>query len=91
MQFLALFPKRRLPDRHSSLLASTSFRWGFLKIVTRLLPPVLSGRSELQIIQFSNDSEAWWYAFNPKTGKQIYAATEEELHRWISTEHRGRG
>jgi hypothetical protein len=91
MQLLALFPRWRLPNWHCGPLRSTPSRWGFLKIVKRLLPPALSGRSELQIIQFSNDSEAWWYAFNPKTGQQIYAATEEELHRWISAEHQGGG
>ncbi|MBD2256068.1 hypothetical protein [Pseudanabaena sp. FACHB-2040] len=47
----------------------------------------LFSHSDLQVIKFSNDSEAWWYVYDPQTGEQFYAATEEELRRWIKTRH----
>ena len=43
----------------------------------------LSSRSELQVQQFVNGSDAWWYAYDPQAGNWVYADSEAELRIWI--------
>ncbi len=39
--------------------------------------------SKPQVHRFSIGDDVWWYAFDPKQGKSVYADTEEELRIWI--------
>lgn len=47
-------------------------------------------RSALQVSQFVNGSDQWWYAFDPQTGKFVYADSEAELRLWIKENYQGR-
>lgn len=62
-----------------------SFKKGFKRRITGLF----CANCELQVIKFSNDTQAWWYAYDPQTQQHIYAATEEELERWIEAQYQG--
>jgi hypothetical protein len=48
------------------------------------------GDSRLQVSQFFNGSDRWWYAFNPQTGECVYADSEAELRLWIKENYQGR-
>lgn len=55
----------------------------FRRSLRRRISGLLCANCKLQIIKFSNDTEAWWYAYDPQTQQHIYATTEDELDRWI--------
>jgi hypothetical protein len=40
---------------------------------------VIFNDSKVQIYKYSNGSDTWWYAFDPQTGRSIYADSEIEL------------
>jgi hypothetical protein len=44
----------------------------------------------LQVSQFVNGSDYWWYAFDPRTGQYVYADSEAELRLWIKDNYQGR-
>jgi hypothetical protein len=45
---------------------------------------------ELQVSQFMNGSDLWWYAFDPRTGQCVYADSEAELRLWVKENYQGR-
>ncbi|MBD2080148.1 hypothetical protein [Leptolyngbya sp. FACHB-17] len=47
-------------------------------------------KSELQVYQYEQGSDWWWYAFDPRTGDCVYADSEAELRLWIEQNYRGR-
>ncbi|MBD1824250.1 hypothetical protein H6F51_17395 [Cyanobacteria bacterium FACHB-DQ100] len=49
-----------------------------------------SSKSELQVYQYEQGSDWWWYAFDPRTGDCVYADSEAELRLWIEQNYRGR-
>jgi hypothetical protein len=46
--------------------------------------------SELQVSQFENGSDRWWYARDPGTGRCVYAESEAELRLWIKENYQGK-
>ncbi len=45
---------------------------------------ILFGKTELQVSQFVDSAkDNWWYAFDPQTGRCVYADSEVELRLWI--------
>lgn len=49
----------------------------------------ISRNTELEAFQFQNGSDLWWYAFDPRTGRCVYADSEAELRLWIETNYTG--
>lgn len=50
----------------------------------------LIGQSELQVSEFMNGSDRWWYAYDPQTGAWVYADSEVELRLWIKQNYQGK-
>jgi hypothetical protein len=50
----------------------------------------MMGNSELQVSEFMNGSDRWWYAYNPQTGAWVYADSEVELRLWIKQNYQGK-
>ncbi len=50
----------------------------------------LFGSSELQVHQFANGTDRWWYTFDPRTGRCVYADSEAELRLWIEENYQGK-
>jgi len=43
-------------------------------------------KAELQIQQLSDPAgNQWWYAYDPKTGKSVYADSDTEMRLWIES------
>lgn len=61
-----------------------------LKDFVQSIIKAIAHRSELQVQQFINGSDRWWYAFDPQTGNSVYADSEAELRLWIRDNYRGR-
>ena len=49
----------------------------------------IAHNTELEAFQFKNGSDLWWYAFDPCTGRCVYADSEAELRLWIETNYTG--
>jgi hypothetical protein len=46
--------------------------------------------STLQVWQATDDAgNLWWCAYDPQTGKSVYADTETEMRLWIQQNYRG--
>jgi hypothetical protein len=58
--------------------------------ITASLRHWFAHRSELQVSQFVNGSDQWWYAFDPQSGNFVYADSEAELRLWIKDHYQGR-
>jgi hypothetical protein len=54
------------------------------------LSQALWGSAKLQVREFMQGSDHWWYAFDPRTGKYVYADSEIELRLWIKANYQGR-
>jgi hypothetical protein len=63
---------------------------GWLKSLIKDFVRLFSGNSELQVEQFVNGSDQWWYAFDPRTGDCVYADSEAELRLWIKENYQGK-
>jgi hypothetical protein len=37
----------------------------------------------------STDGNTWWHAYDPRTGKALYAESESEVVKWIEEHHLG--
>jgi hypothetical protein len=47
--------------------------------------------STLQVWQAADDmGNLWWCAYDPQTGKSVYADTETEMRLWIQQNYHGR-
>lgn len=54
------------------------------------LNSILFGNAELQVSQFvDSTNDPWWYAFDPRTGRCVYADSEAELRVWIKDNYQG--
>lgn len=54
------------------------------------LNSLLFGKTDLQVSQFVDSiNDQWWYAFDPQTGKCVYADSEAELRLWIKNNYQG--
>jgi hypothetical protein len=65
-------------------------REGWLKAILQGVNQVFSSGSTLQVNEFNSGSDHWWYAFDPRTGEQVYADSEVELRLWIKENYRGK-
>lgn len=46
---------------------------------------------QLRVEQVRDEAgQLWWYAFDPRSGKTLYAEAETEVIRWIEENHLGR-
>jgi hypothetical protein len=54
------------------------------------LAEALFGGTELKVHEFTNGSDRWWYAIDPRTGRYVYADSDAELRLWIRENYRGR-
>lgn len=73
------------PQSHPRLVStpqSRSFTTWF-KTLKQRITEALFGSYQLQVCQFMNGSDLWWYAFDPRTGECVYADSEAELRLWI--------
>lgn len=61
-----------------------------LKAFKQRVAEVLFGGTELQVYQYEQGSDQWWYAFDPQTGECVYADSEAELRLWIEQNYQGR-
>jgi hypothetical protein len=56
------------------------------------LNSILFGNTELQVSQFVDSAnDQWWYAFDPQTGRCVYADSEIELRLWIKDHYLSSG
>lgn len=70
-------------DQRRSLLAR-------FKALTQKVVNAFARKTELQVYQYEQGNDAWWYAFDPSTGDCVYADSEAELRLWIEQNYRGR-
>lgn len=83
-----------LERERQQIAAATSHKqalWNLdrLKNFVQRLIHAIAHQSELQVQQFANGSDLWWYAFNPQTGECVYADSEAELRLWIKDHYQG--
>jgi hypothetical protein len=46
-------------------------------------------KTELQIKKLSDTfGNEWWYAYDPKTGKSVYADSDSEMRLWIESNYK---
>lgn len=64
-------------------------RLNWLKAFRQNIAKMMARHSELQVCQFVNGSDRWWYAIDPQTGDCVYADSEAELRLWIQQNYRG--
>ncbi|MGA7935637.1 MAG: hypothetical protein WCA35_18955 [Kovacikia sp.] len=50
----------------------------------------IAGNSKLEVYQFENGSDLWWYAFDPRTGDCVYADSESDMRLWIEENYQGK-
>lgn len=60
----------------------------WFKALTQSIAQAFS--SELQVSQLVNGTDIWWYAFDPQTGRCVYADSEAELRLWIKQNYQGK-
>lgn len=54
------------------------------------LQAYLAGRVQLQVEYVQDEAgQNWWYAFDPRSGKVLYAETENEVICWIEDNRLG--
>ncbi|MBD0269071.1 MAG: hypothetical protein ICV77_12355 [Cyanobacteria bacterium Co-bin8] len=54
------------------------------------LQTVLANQSQLQVKQVQDEAgQPWWYVFDPRTGKTLYAESENEVVFWIEENRLG--
>ena len=54
------------------------------------LNSILFRNAELQVSQFvDSTNDSWWYAFDPQTGRCVYADSEAEIRLWIKDNYQG--
>lgn len=70
------------PNRGSLAAKFNAFKQGIVNTLAR--------KSELQVYQYNQGTDWWWYAFDPRTGNCVYADSEAELRLWIEQNYRGR-
>jgi hypothetical protein len=80
MQTLHTAPQAN--PRLAAIHPSRSFTT-WLTTLKQQITEALFGSYQLQVCQFMNGSDLWWYAFDPRTGDCVYADSEAELHLWI--------
>jgi len=67
----------------SSLIGWLSQRWNDLV-------EAIANSSQLSVEQISADGAIFWYAYDPQTGKALYAESESEVLDWIEKNGLGR-
>jgi hypothetical protein len=81
--------KQQIEQEVTQLEAASRSPW--LSSIQHWLNSILFGNAELQVSQFvDGDSDEWWYAFDPQTGRCVYADSEAELRLWIKNNYQGR-
>ena len=60
------------------------------QVLQENLAEALFGSTELKVHEFTNGSDRWWYAIDPRTGRYVYADSDAELRLWIRENYRGR-
>lgn len=70
--------------------ASARLRWwtALRQVMAQL--SALMGHTRLEVLEFANGSDHWWYAFDPETGRCVYADSEAELRLWIKENYHGK-
>ncbi|MBW4522379.1 MAG: hypothetical protein KME16_22220 [Scytolyngbya sp. HA4215-MV1] len=68
---------------HSILVSRPRSLTTWFKTLREKITEALFGSYQLQVCQFINGSDIWWYAFDPRTGECVYADSEAELRVWI--------
>ncbi|MBD0335642.1 MAG: hypothetical protein ICV62_09145 [Cyanobacteria bacterium Co-bin13] len=54
------------------------------------LKTALANQSQLQVEQVQDEvGQPWWYVFDPRTGKTLYAESENEVVFWIEENRLG--
>ncbi len=76
------------PFRKTAPLPTSLLSW--LQTASQRLAKAFSRRSELNVCEFVNGSDRWWYAVDPQTGRYVYADSEAELRLWIKENYPGK-
>lgn len=90
-QLVALLERERQqlnPVVTSEGIARSLDRWiqGLKQGATNLI----AGQTKLQVYQYRDGSDSWWYAFDPQSGNCVYADSEAELQGWIDDNYQGK-
>lgn len=90
-QLIELLERERQEIAHTETSDRTvrSFAARF-KAFKQYVVDALFGGSELQVFQYVEGSDHWWYAFDPQTGDCVYADSEAELRLWIEGNYQGK-
>lgn len=87
VQLVAQLEQERAQLAHSVLEHPPSTGWLQTLsqwLTNRFIYPVI------EVNQYQNGSDQWWYAFDPRTGQWVYADSEAELRLWIKENYQGR-
>jgi hypothetical protein len=88
-QLLALLEQEQrqlgVSKSYDSKLSSAA---SWLKDSWHKLVKAIDSASQLSVQQVKDENgEIWWYAFDPQTGKTLYAESEAEVVQWIEDHH----
>jgi hypothetical protein len=76
------------PDAPQYRISESLSAW--LSSIRQSIANVIAAEPNLEVRQFGNGSDRWWYAFDPRTGDCVYADSEAELRVWIKENYQGR-
>ena len=76
------------PDAPGHRISKSLSAW--FSSIRQSIANAIAAESNLEVRQFGNGSDRWWYAFDPRTGDCVYADSEAELRVWIKENYQGR-
>ncbi len=91
LQLIALLEQ----ERQELIAESSPFKAlrslvSWFKTVGENLQKATAKRSGLEVSKVELNGDCWWYAFDPQTGRSVYADSDEELLLWVKTNYQGK-
>ncbi len=63
-------------------------RHGLIDFINKTMVNKAVAKTELQVKKlYDREGNEWWYAYDPKSGKSVYADSDLEMCRWIEAEY----
>ncbi|UBF29233.1 hypothetical protein K9N68_16200 [Kovacikia minuta CCNUW1] len=77
-----------LSNSISGKVSQSLITW--FKSLQEKIAQVIAGEPKLEVCQFGEGSDRWWYTFDPRTGECISAESEAEIRVWIQENYKGK-